>query len=202
MAKKYYFPYILAKQREWAVNYKAKIEIEGPALGMSPTQIADEKALMDDIIKAIDNLISARKIAKQATQDKNIAINNSMKTMTVNIKDHKLADGYNEGIGELLGIIGEEKEFDPSKAKTTVKLKTVSTGVSIKFTLCGAEGGDIYCKRGKETEFSFYKYITHPSTIDTRANLEGQAEIRQYYVVLVKNDEEIGLKSDIATIKV
>lgn len=69
-------------------------------------------------------------------------------------------------------------------------------GVDIKFGLEHCEGGNIYCKRGAETGFTYFKHVTHPHSVDTRPNLAGNAtETRQYYVILVINDLEVGIAS-------
>lgn len=203
MKHQYYFPFLLAKQREWAVNYKEKIAVHGAALGMSPTQITEEQDKMDLIIAAIDKVISIRKDAQQYTKDKNQTLTEVMDVMRENIRGHKANSGYTEGIGEALGIIGEEIGFDPLTVKTIVSLTPTVAGVDIKFELKGCEGGNVYCKRGNEEQFTFFKHLTHPHSIDTRANIGGApSEHREYYVNLVLHDEEVGKSSDIASIKV
>ena len=203
MKHKYYFPKKLAQQRAWAVKYKENLPDIGALLGMTPTEIADEQALCQKIIDAIDKAIQAMAMAKQANKDKNQTINDAMDLMRLNIRNHKSNKAYNEGMGELLGIIGEEDSFDPLTVKTTVTATPTVAGVDIKFELMGCEGGNVYCKRGNEDQFTFFKHLTHPHSIDTRANIGGApSEHRQYYVNLVLNDEEVGKSSDIATVKV
>jgi hypothetical protein len=199
----YYFPWVLALQRAWALNYKENLPTVGATLGMSPEQITEEQDFCKRIIDVIDAAVLAMSKAKQANKDKNDSITEVMKTMQLNIRSHKAHTGYNEGIGELLGIIGEERTFDPSNVKTIVKLKNTNTGVEISFTLEGCEGGNVYSKRGNEESFTFFKHLRHPHSYDTRPNLEGKdSEQRQYYVNLCLDDEEVGQKSDIASISV
>jgi hypothetical protein len=197
-----YFPSILAQQRKWISNYKDKIATEGAALGMTAAEIAAEVAVCDAMILAIDNSDSAKNEAKKKVSEKDDAIKGGMDKLRPLIAVHKKNSGYTQGIGEALGVIGSEISFDPSTAKTIVSLSKAPQGVDIKFTLEQCEGGNIYCRRGSETAFTFIKYVIHPHTIDTRPNLEGAAaEQRQYKIILVLNDEEVGIPSDIATIE-
>lgn len=201
MAKKYYFPKAIPGKRAWAETYKTNIPANGATLAMAQTDVTAEQALCQKIVDVIDAADVAAALAMQKTKDRDIAIADTMKVFALNIQAHKKNTLYNEGIGAALGIIGSEIDFDPMTVKTTVKLAVAPNGVDIKFTLEHAEGGNIYCKRGSETHFTYLKHVTHPHTIDTRPNIDGAAsEQRQYYVFLVLNDEEIGIHSDIATI--
>lgn len=201
MKRLYYFPKIIAAIRAWAAKYKANIATSGATMAMTQAEVTAEQALCTVMIEAIDAADIAAAAAKQKNKDRDKAIKDTMKVFAPKIQTHKKSTGYNEGIGEALGIIGSEISFDPATVKTTVKLAVAPNGVDIKFTLEHAEGGNIYCKRGSETAFTYLKHVTHPHTIDTRPNIDGAtSEQRQYYVFLVLNDEEIGIRSDIATI--
>ncbi|MEI8201640.1 MAG: hypothetical protein WCH34_01420 [Bacteroidota bacterium] len=201
MQHKYYFPDILALIRAWAVTYKEGIGTHGTTLGLTAPQIAAEQAKCDDMISAIDDAESAMADALEKNSEKEKAIKDSMDFLRPKIKDHKNNANYTEAIGKALGVIGAERTLDPTTVKTTVHVKKVFAGIEVKFTLEGCGGGYIYCKRGAETAFAMYKYITHPQTIDDRPNLAGAAsEQRQYYVVLAIKDNEVGQASDIVTI--
>jgi hypothetical protein len=202
MLRKHYFPGAVALQRAWLVNFIEKISVYGHILGLSDDDITKRKANAQAIIDAIDAAIIAETASKVKVKAKNIALIDNMKPIRASVGTMKNSDDYNQDIGIDIGIVGEGDEFDPSKAKTTVKLEKAPQGVDIKFTLEGCEGGNVYCKRGNETSFTFIKYVIHPHSIDTRPNLGGtDSEQRQYYVILVLDDQEVGIPSDIATIK-
>jgi len=202
MKRKPYFPDALSLQRAWLVNFKAKIAVYGPILGLSAEEITKKQNAAQAIIDAIDAANEAATAAKAKNKAKKEALKENMVPIRSSVGTMKNHDDYTEEIGVDMGIVGEESDFDPDKAKTVVKLEKVPQGPEIKFTLEGCEGGNVYCKRGSETAFSFIKYVIHPHTIDTRPNLDGAAsEQRQYYVILVLDDEEVGIPSDIATIK-
>jgi hypothetical protein len=201
MEHKYYFPKTWPEIRKWLVGYKQNIGIHGAALGLTPTQITDEQAICDAIILAIDTADFAAAEAQKRNSEKNETLSLKMDLFRPLIKTHKSNTGYTEGIGKALGVIGEEIDFDPFTVKTKVDLKKTPQGVDIKFTLEHCESGNIYCKRGKDANFTFFKCVTHPHTIDTRPNEDGAAsEKREYYVILLLNDVEVGVPSDVASI--
>ena len=203
MKHKYYLPNSLPERRAWFVNYKEKIVVYGATLGMSVEDIEKAVEWCDNMIAGIDAADAAQQIAKQKVAAQNEAMDTNLALLRPAIRNQKSATGYTEEIGNALGVIGAEIVIDPLTLKTTLQATKVYTGVDLKFALKNCEGGNIYCKRKDESSFTLYKYITHPETVDERPNVTPNVpEVRQYYVVLVIGDEEIGLASDIVTIPV
>ncbi len=199
--KKDYFPDVLSLQRAWALNYKVQIGLKGTSLGLSAEEILVQQALCDAIIAKIDAAITAMNAAKALNKEKMNSIQSSMNILRPKIKAFKTLDACTDEVAIELGVVGEDIVVDYNTVKTIVTLLKIAQGIDIKFTLQHCTGGYIYSKRGSETEFSFLKYITHPHTVDTRSNLgNAAAEHRQYYVVLVVNDQIVGIASDIVSI--
>ena len=200
MKRKPYFPGMISLKRSWASNYQTKIAANGAALGMSPADITAEENACQKIMDKIDEADAKQAEAMALNAERDLLIKNQMDTLRPNIRTHKAHTGYSENIGQDLGIIGEEVVIDLENVKTAVKLTNAPQGVVIKFGLENCERANIYCKRGTETAFSFLQTVTHPHTVDTRPNLGGIAtELRQYYVILMVNDVEVGKASAIET---
>jgi hypothetical protein len=197
----YYYPRKVADQRKWWLTYKTNIALFGTALGMTAPQITAEQAFCDAVILSIDAAVLAAAEAKSKNQARNKTIQTNYSQMAPLIKLHKLHTGYTEAIGKELGIVGGEIKIDWNIVKTVVNISLLATGVSIKLELMNCEAANIYSKRGNEDSFSLFKTITHPATVDSRPNIDGAAsELRQYYVVMVVGDKEVGIASDIVTI--
>jgi hypothetical protein len=198
-----YFPYTIPNRRSWFANYKQKITLHGASLGMLPAEITAECDLCDAAIDAIDVADAAKATVRLKNKEQNDTIKASIGTLRKDIRQHKADNGYTGGIGADLGVIGPEIDIDILNVKTIVKAAKKFQGVDLKFTLQHCDGGNIYSKRKSDSDFRLLKYVARPHTVDTRANeTPGEPEERQYLVVLVINDEEVGLPSDIVTIKV
>ncbi|MHB8260179.1 MAG: hypothetical protein ACYDEC_07900 [Bacteroidia bacterium] len=198
-----YFPRVVAKQRAWLVNYKAKIATLGASVGLTPAQILAEQNACQAMIDEIDATDLVLVAAKAKVTERDTLIKNDMAVLRPSIGGIKKNGGYSETTGNALGIIGTEFMVDIHTVKTIVKLLPAPQGVDIKFNLEHCQGGNIYSMRGAETVFTFLKHITHPHTIDTRPNLiAASSEKRQYYVMLVINDVEVGIASAHETIHV
>jgi len=201
MDHKPYFPTAIASEREWFVNYKAQIAIDGPDLGMTLLQIEAEQAACQAAIDEIDTAVTAQTAAEAANAKRNKMILDQLAILRPAIRTHKAYTGYTPAIGKGLKIIGSEITIDPLTVKTTMTLAKVPSGVDLKFLLENCEGGNIYSRRGKETTFTYLKTLIHPHGIDTRANLDGAAtEVRDYYTLLLINDLEVGIPSNVTTI--
>lgn len=196
----YFFPSAIADRRKWFLNYKAKIDTYGMAMGYSTQQINDMKTCCDKAIAAIDAADAAKIAAKEMNKKQNEVIAENFGTLRKPINHIKSHDDYTESIGEALGVIGSEIEIDLENVQTKLKATKKFNGVELKFTLKNCDGGNIYSKRKDEKDFSLLKFVTHPQAMDMRPNLDpNMPEERQYLVVLVVSDEEVGKASDIVT---
>jgi hypothetical protein len=81
------------------------------------------------------------------------------------------------------------------------------------FPELGTEGVNVYCFRPNgpvspipgpipQSDFVFLGRDTHFPYIDTRPNLSSGPELGIYKIILVDNDEEVGIESDLMEIKV
>jgi len=196
----YFFPSAIADRRKWFLNYKAKIDTYGMAMGYSTQQINDMKTCCDKAIAAIDEADAAKLAAKAKNKAQNTILKDNFGSLRKPIRHMKSHDNYKEAMGETLGVIGTEIEIDLDNVQTKLKATKKFNGVELKFTLKNCDGGNIYSKRKDEKDFSLLKFVTHPQAMDMRPNLDpNMPEERQYLVVLVVNDEEVGKASDIVT---
>jgi len=198
-----YFPHKVADQRKWFVTVKGNIVTTGPLLGMDPLDATAMKNRCDDPINAIDDAVAAEVEAKNKNKAKDEVIKEVMDEFRPIIQTLKNNGSYTESLGKTIGVVGTVIEIEYATIKTDVEARLAPHGAEILFTLKHCEGGMIYCKRGKEESFTFLAHVTHPHFVDTRPNKdEATSELRQYYVFLVMNDQEVGLASDIASINI
>ncbi len=203
MKHKPYFPNTNADRRAWLANFKTNIAIDGPGLGYSASKITILQDMCDTMIAGIDAADAAKAAAKSKNSDKDTLIKDGMEAMRKEVQTIKANSSYTEATGNSLGIIGSEEIIDYSTAKTTLKLVATPLGIEVKFGLEHCEAADIFSKRKADDAFVFQKRIMHPPYLDKRLNAEiNIPELRQYYVVLVMDDEQVGIPSDIASIKI
>jgi len=164
-------------------------------------QIEAEQAACQAAIDEIDAAVAAQTASEKAVAKRDSVIKDQMAILRPAIRTHKAVSGYSPAIGKDLKIIGSEITIDPLTVKTTMTLAKVPSGVDLKFLMENCEGGNIYSRRGSETTFTYLKTLIHPHGIDTRANLDGATtEVRDYYTLLLINDLEVGIPSNVTTI--
>ena len=90
---------------------------------------------------------------------------------------------------------------DPINYKPTLKAVLDGSGVRLRIGKYGAKLINVYGKLPGEEKFTLLATITRGTWVDKRPlKTIGIAEIRQYMVKGVEDDEEIGFYSDIVTI--
>lgn len=117
------------------------------------------------------------------------------------IKGYKNA--YTTGIGEDLGIVGDESSFDPNTFTPEFKGTATPDGAKLVFKKDESEGVNIYSRMAGAAEFTFLARDTESPYIDNRPLAEaGKPEVREFRCRAVLNDVEIGNFSDVVRVTV
>jgi hypothetical protein len=216
MAKQDYYPVKLGDQATWLNNYKEKIVTQGPLLGMTAVEISENETAAANQLQAVADAIAAENAFKAAIDNRDNAAKVNVTLIRKATKRNKTSPAYTTGIGDILGVEGEETEFDPENYKPECSLKAVMNVVTVKFTKKGADGQVIYSKvtPGVSTlpptgpgspstpaalnQFTKIAIDFHSPYIDNRElAVAGQPELREYYLRGLLNDVEIGMPSDV-----
>lgn len=117
------------------------------------------------------------------------------------IKSHA---AYTNAIGEDLGIVGDEHDFDETTFKTVLKATVQLDGVKIAFTKKGVEGIHIYSNPLGEFNGTTWELLAldlHSPYLDSRpAKIAGTPEDRRYMGRGVIDGKEVGVDSDIVVV--
>lgn len=105
----------------------------------------------------------------------------------------KKSPNYNTTIGEDLGIIGDEQEFDPNELKPLLELLVLGSGVLVKWQKGFAEGLRIFVDRG--SGYILLAMDTEPDYLDTVA-MPATAATWKYKAIYEIDGEEVGQFSD------
>ena len=105
----------------------------------------------------------------------------------------KASANYATAIGEDLGIIGDEQEFDPNELKPLLELLVLGSGVLVKWQKGFAEGLRVFVDRG--TGYVLLAMDTEPDYLDTVA-MPAAATSWKYKAIYEIDGEEVGQFSD------
>ncbi len=203
-----YFPTRIGDQLLWLTNYRNKISSYQAALGYTAPEIATHLADLDWIIyllgtvktaasqfdqgistfvrTALEGPVSATlptlpTFALPTVPPPPAAVApGTLKRLFAFIKNLKTRPGYNEPIGENLGVIGSEPTAN-ADATPTAKADARSGEVVISFKKMGHMGVYIEGQVADETEWSYIAIDTSNPYNDTRPlKVAGQPEHRRY----------------------
>lgn len=193
-----FFPKMDSELMVWANNYKNKIAVNAPFLGLTAEQINEEIAYCDQLIAAVEEVNGKKQALKASLDARLLAIEAQGGALRTEIARHKLAAGYTDAIGRDLGIISHRIDFDPNTYKAKISAEIFAGVARLKFMKRGADGLNIYHRKKGGSTWKFMARVTK-SPFDDHIVLENpiQPEHWEYKAFGVVDDLEIGIASDI-----
>jgi hypothetical protein len=198
LMKKDYYPSNEASLTLWCENFKTQFSEKGESLGFTAEEITETTGLCDGIVSAISNIENLKAQLKEQTEEKNNILETSESALRTMVKRIKTSPAYSEATGKLMDIVSKAGDIDESAVYPEVKLSKTGTGYEFGFSLRGYfDAVAVFRKNPGESEFvqvgidmkSPYK-ISPPSVSGV-----------EYYFQYLKNDEVVGLKSDIIIVE-
>jgi hypothetical protein len=198
MKKKPYIPSKNAEKVTWANNYKTEIPTDGATCGLSPAEITAQTTAAQGIITEVNAIEAAKSACKSAIENSTTALKGHINVIRTGVKQMKVNSGYTAGIGDNLGIIGEEQTIDVATAKPVLKISKVPTGYQIDFNLLDFfDGIHLYRRRPTDAAFSYKATDTTSPYVDTDTMVDGT----EYQAFFLLEDDEVGQPSDIIKVK-
>lgn len=202
--KKQHIPWWPSKyelRRAWLVAFKTNIATLGPAVGVSGPEIAQFISFANAAIAAIDNEVNQGNLHESSIADRDTLVDNTMDFIKPIIAQMKTNPGFTPTIGETLDIIGETVEINPANVKPSLTLKVQPGFVRVRVRRNGADCVNLYMRRAGQANWTLVCRMNRATCDDTTplAN-PGTPEIREYQVVAVIGDSEVGIPSDPKTV--
>jgi hypothetical protein len=161
---------------------------------IAPADLAALTAANADFHAKIAHVNDAAALAKQATADKDGCRGNAESLVRAEVRRIKARSTYNEGQGAQLGIVGARDSYDLSTSRPELSGTDLSDGVvSLSFSKHNSDGVNIYSKRENDADWQLLSRASVSPFMDKRALLQiGKPELRDYCVIYVLKDKEIG----------
>jgi hypothetical protein len=197
-----YIPRPDAKLTVWAQNYKKKLPTYADTLGLTADEVTASSTGCDNVVDAIVGEALAKQTMLNTTKAKEDVKNTEITALRAQAKLIKANPAYTEAMGEDLGIIGVDTDFDNATAQPTLSVTNDGGTPVISFDKQQSNGVRLYCQRTGETTFTFLALDTHSPYHDTRPNITpGQPETRQYYAYYTDiHDLQHGQQSAVVSI--
>ncbi len=201
MTKKAYIPRPEGNLKTWLKNFRDKIAIHGPTLGLAAGEITQLQTWCDDLIATLDDVFQKKQDYKEAVSNKLTQRKTSLDGITNAAAAIKTKAAYTEAIGNDLGIIGEADTFDPNRFKTKLTATVFTDHVEIKFSKEKTDGINIYSRLKGEANWTYLALDTSSPYIDNRPlRTPGTPEVREYMGIGVIDDAQLPLQSDVISV--
>jgi len=185
----------------WLKNYKAKLPTYSKALNFPDARTAASQALCEELSTAItdtDNKYAAYLSQVAATRDTQ---KSHLTALRADVRYIKASPAYTDAIGLDLGIARiPAVNVVPGTLKAVAKATVRKGLVRISWKKAGFDSVNIYMRRQGESDWHLLGRNTHSPYDDTTALAKpGILEIREYQVIGMRKDEDVGQPSDIFT---
>lgn len=185
----------------WLNHYASKLTTVGVTLGLTEAQVAAFQKLTQSLNVAVPVAADARAASKKANATKD-GLRKDCNKMVSDLESIMQTSAlYTESARKDLGTDSTAPAFDPATIKPKVVATLTGDGVRLRITKYGAKLAAVYTKLLSEANFAQLTITNGSVYIDkTQLRTPGIAEIRQYQVRIIVDNEETGYYSDIVTI--
>ena len=193
-----YIPKKDSEKAIWNTHLSAKIEADGPLLGLTPDEIIQYKAICNANADAIVANDTAQTAARSARATRNTQIKTGEKALREMIRTIKTNKNYTTTLGTSWGIIGDDTPVDYSKYHPKIKARVMPGRVRINFIKGKLNGMNIYSRLNGEAHWVKLAYNSFTPFEDTRPlAVPNVPEHREYMAIGVLRDEEVTQQSSI-----
>lgn len=197
--------YIPPKETElngWLTNWITQLDTSGVAIGLSQQQVDQAKVPATNMLQSITDADQAKITykTKNTLKDSNIA--DGKQELRAYCNFIKALPNYNDSVGAQFRIVNTPNTpVDYANYKPSVSVELGNGFVRVKYVKKGVEGLNVYSRLSGVAEWTFLALDTHSPYDDKRVlATAGVPEKREYMVIGVLNDTEIGIPSDTVSI--
>jgi len=183
-------------------NYRDKLPVDGKSLDWDSAAIKASQARCDRIIAAL-----AANQKKYADYKAQVSATNSIKAadlkgLRADIRLLKASPGFTDTIGHNLGILSPSSPPGVASSAKACATATARPGaVRIRWKKGSFQGVNVYTRLQGASDWRLLGRDTHSPYEDaTPLAKPGVPEVREYRVVGVVKDNEVGAPSDIVSV--
>ena len=186
----------------WAQNLEtqAVIAANSTAMGWTTAQATEVALQADYIVQAVLAKEAAKQAYKAAVAAADAQIKAALVVIRPRVVSGKALPTYTVAVGQTLGVIGEGTPFDPSAYVGELKglKQTGPAQVEVSFGKASGDidGVNVYMRRQGQTVWGKLGMDLQSPYVDTTPlAAPGVPEVREYRVIGVLHDVEIGQPS-------
>jgi hypothetical protein len=195
-----YIPQSYKNLRDWLTLQQTELTTaRATAIGMTAeerTQYLAAVGVLQPLAAEIADLMDQLE-AKTADFEPVLAA--QVPIVRASIKRAKTSPGCTPGIQEQHEWVGDSRDFDPATARPTIKVEAQRGRVKVDGRKPGFDAVNIYfrLKGGTEWKLIAPRKRKFPFYDETPLAVPGTPEVREYMIIGVIDDEEIGQPSEI-----
>lgn len=200
--KKDFVPDSFQNLFNWSDNLFVQLPLQGPGLGWTAAQVTALQTPVGQIRDAAQAVLDRQRDLDLAAGALRQIMQNVMPDVRRDINNLKTSPSYNDGIGADLGVLTTGNDtVDPNTYQPELKITVVNGIPRLTGKKRGVDSFNIYSRIKGTAAFNLLaaKRVRFPYDDDSPVAHPGTPEEREYQIVGVIADNEVGQPSAIAT---
>jgi hypothetical protein len=185
----------------WLANYGKQLPTHGPVVGLSNAEVGAEQKRCTTLISAIQNADQKRKEWLSATESTQQTKQKELPALLGTLARMKAHGGWTPVMAQSLGVMASAPAAGPLDTyRPTIRAQVQAGRVEIKFTRRPLDGVNVYTRRRGEPGWRLLGRYTQSPCVDATPTPVGAVEVREYRIIGVKRDREVGQASEAAIV--
>jgi len=186
----------------WWKNMRDSIETVGPDFGLSAGEITATKDLAIGVVAAMEEADAAEAALEGKRAGEQTTSSTNEKVLRMKVRNWKSTPGFVGSESEgTLKLVGPESDFDPMTFKSVVTLRIVGQHIRVDFTKSECDNVVVYCRVRPSATWVRLGTDSRTPYYDTNPLANPDVpEVREYMVMGMIDNVEIGVPSDIVSI--
>lgn len=185
----------------WLANFSKQLASVGATVGLADADIAAEQKRCAAVIAAIQNDDQKRKDWRAAAEATQQIKQKELPAMRATLARMRAHAGWTPSLAQSLGAVSPSPSSGPLEAyKPSIRAQTQAGRIEIKFTRKPVDGVNVYARKRGEASWRLLGRFTQSPCVDPTPAPAGVPEVREYRVIGVVKDREVGQASDIVVV--
>lgn len=185
----------------WLTNYSKQLAVVGPTVGLADADVTAEQKRCAAMIVAIQTDDQKRKDWRAAAEATRRLKQQELPAMRATMARMRTHTSWTPALAQSLGAVATTASSGPLEAyKPMIRAQTQAGRVEIKFTRRWVDGVNVYTRKRGEGAWRLLGRFTQSPCVDPTPAPAAAPEAREYRVIGVVKDREIGQVSDIVVV--
>jgi hypothetical protein len=188
----------------WTSNFSSQLKTAGPALGLTAAEVTDIQKQCQELVESINLADQKKKDWRGAGKAAEAQRKATLGPVSKTIARLKTSPGWTGAFAQTLGVQTTTRQTPPLDThKPVLRAQKTAGRIELRFTRKQLDGVNIYTRKKGEATWRFFDRVRYSPAVDaTPVTTPGIPEVREYRLIAISKDQEVGQPSDIVSMTI